>query len=305
MGDPAAALADLEEAGRRALAIFYVNPMALMWRSYAALAAARVGLHDRAGELIDEELEIACRFGAPEPIGEALRVRAMLAPRVEMVERSREAVDVLAGSELRLAHARALIDLGAALRRAGNRRDAREPLREGLELANRCGSSLETDRAMDELRAAGARPRRPTRRDVDALSPQERRIAAMAADGLGNREIAEALFLARRTVEMHLTSAYRKLDVAGREALSEAMERTTESRAAGWNSSIGFPAGSSSRICWPPGPLTMSLRNVSPADAQPLDLGCDVLDDEVDPVPAAGSGCGRRASAARRSSTGR
>jgi DNA-binding CsgD family transcriptional regulator len=63
----------------------------------------------------------------------------------------------------------------------------------------------------------------PTRRGVDALSPQERRIAAMAADGHSNREIAEALFLTRRTVEMHLTAAYRKLDVPGREALPSAL----------------------------------------------------------------------------------
>jgi len=223
MGDPSAALADLEEAGRRALAIFYVNPMALMWRSYAALAAARLGEHDRAGQLIDEELAIARRFGAPEPIGEALRVRALLAPRAEMIERARKAVDVLAGSELRLAHAHGLIDLGAALRRSGHRRDAREPLREGLELANRCGSSVETDRAMAELRATGARPRRPALRGVDSLSAQERRVAAMAVDGLSNREIAEALFLTRRTVEMHLTSAYRKLGVSGRDELPAAL----------------------------------------------------------------------------------
>jgi DNA-binding CsgD family transcriptional regulator len=223
MGDPAAALADLEEAGRRALAIFYINPMALMWRSYAALAAARLDQRERAGELIEEELAIARRFGAPEPIGEALRVRALLAPSKEVVERAREAVDVLADSELRIAHARALIDLGAALRRRGHRREARDPLREGLDLANRCGSALETDRAMHELRAAGARPRRPTLRGVDSLSAQERRVAAMATEGLSNREIAEALFLTRRTVEMHLTGVYRKLDVSGRGELPAAL----------------------------------------------------------------------------------
>ena len=60
-------------------------------------------------------------------------------------------------------------------------------------------------------------------RGVDALSPQERRVAAMAAEGLGNREIAEALFLTRRTVEMHLTGAYRKLDVSGRGDLPAAL----------------------------------------------------------------------------------
>ncbi len=223
MGDPAAALSDLEDAGRRSLAIGYINPMALMWRSYTALAAARLGQRDRADELVEEELDIARRFGAPEPLGEALRVRALLAPRGEMVELAREAAEVLAVSELRVAHARALIDLGAALRRGGHRRDAREPLREGLALANRCGSVVETDRAMDELRATGARPRRPAISGVDSLSAQERRVAAMASEGLSNREIAEALFLTRRTVEMHLTGAYRKLDVSGRQDLSAAL----------------------------------------------------------------------------------
>ena len=223
MGDPAAALSDLEEAGRRALALAYLNPCALMWRSYAGLALARLGQRDRARELVEEELAIARRFGAPEPIGEALRVRALLAPNPDMVELAREAADVLAGSDLRLAHARAMIDLGAALRRGGHRRDAREPLREGLDLANRCGSVIETDRAMDELRATGARPRRPAVRGVDSLSAQERRVAAMATKGLSNREIAEALFLTRRTVEMHLTGAYRKLDVSGRRELPAAL----------------------------------------------------------------------------------
>ena len=76
---------------------------------------------------------------------------------------------------------------------------------------------------MDELRACGARPRRPALRGVDALSAQERRVASMATEGLSNREIAEALFLTRRTVEMHLTGAYRKLGVTGRGALPAAL----------------------------------------------------------------------------------
>ena len=102
----------------------------------------------------------------------------------------------------------------------------REPLRRGLDLASRCGSVIETDRAVGELRAAGARPRRPAIRGIDSLSPQERRVAAMAAEGLSNREIAEALFLTRRTVEMHLTGAYRKLDVSGRGDLPDALGAT-------------------------------------------------------------------------------
>ncbi len=88
---------------------------------------------------------------------------------------------------------------------------------------------IETDRAMDELRAAGSRPRRPAVRGVDSLSAQERRVAAMATEGLSNREIAEALFLTRRTVEMHLTGAYRKLDVRGRGELPAALAPAVES----------------------------------------------------------------------------
>ena len=63
-------------------------------------------------------------------------------------------------------------------------------------------------------------------------------------------------------------------------------------RPAGWNSSTTLPDGSSRRICFPPGPSTMSLRNVAPARAQPSNFGVDVVDDEVDAVPAPGSRLG-------------
>ena len=117
---------------------------------------------------------------------------------------------------------RALIDLGAALRRGGHRRTpasrfATARPRQPVWVGSRDRS------AMDELRATGARPRRPDVSGVDSLSAQERRVAAMATEGLSNREIAEALFLTRRTVEMHLTGAYRKLDVSGRQDLPAAL----------------------------------------------------------------------------------
>ena len=74
-----------------------------------------------------------------------------------------------------------------------------------------------------ELLAAGARPRSVLRSGVDALTPSERRVADLAAEGLTNREIAQALFVTVRTVEMHLTAAYRKLDVSSRTALLAAL----------------------------------------------------------------------------------
>src|SRR5204862_501676 len=83
----------------------------------------------------------------------------------------------LAGSGARLEHAKALVELGAALRRGNRRSDARESLRQGLELAHRLGAGGLAERAQTELTATGARPRRLLLTGVDALTPSERRVA--------------------------------------------------------------------------------------------------------------------------------
>jgi DNA-binding CsgD family transcriptional regulator len=70
-----------------------------------------------------------------------------------------------------------------------------------------------------ELRATGARPRRAVLRGVASLTASERRVAELAADGLTNREIAQALFVTMRTVEGHLTRVFAKLDVSSRRDL--------------------------------------------------------------------------------------
>jgi DNA-binding CsgD family transcriptional regulator len=79
----------------------------------------------------------------------------------------------------------------------------------------------ETARA--ELRASGVRLRREALSGVESLTASERRIAELAAEGASNPEIAQALFLTVKTVESHLTHAYRKLDIAGRSELAEAL----------------------------------------------------------------------------------
>ena len=96
---------------------------------------------------------------------------------------------------------------------------ARKPLRTGLDLAHDCGATALAERAGTELAATGTRPRRPPHSGLDALTPSERRVAQMAAEGLGNREIAQALFVTEKTVEWHLGQAYRKLDVHSRREL--------------------------------------------------------------------------------------
>ena len=100
---------------------------------------------------------------------------------------------------------------------------SREMLHAGMELAHRCGAAPLVERAREELLATGARPRRIMRSGVDALTPSEKRVARMAGEGLTNREIAQALFVTMRTVEVHLTHAYQKLDISSREELPRAL----------------------------------------------------------------------------------
>ena len=127
---------------------------------------------------------------------------------------------MLADAPTRLEYVRVLVDLGAALRRANRRADARRPLRRALELADEGGMRLLARRARHELHAAGARPRRSALSGVPALTAAEHRVATLAAQGHSNREIAEQLYVTRRTVETHLTHAFQKLDIAGRGELA-------------------------------------------------------------------------------------
>ena len=225
-GRPREGLNTLLECERRVRRMNEPNPAAkLPWRSDAALLAARLGEHDRAEELAAEDLRLARAFGAPHALGVALRTAGLLDGGSSGLDRLAEAIAVLDGSGFNLELARTLIEQGAALRRGGRRREARQPLSRGLDLAASCGAVALSKRARDELLAAGARPRRERLRGVDALTASERRIARMAADGMNNREIAQGLFITIRTVTTHLGHAYQKLDIAGREELAEKLGR--------------------------------------------------------------------------------
>jgi DNA-binding CsgD family transcriptional regulator len=135
----------------------------------------------------------------------------------------REAVPPLAHAAARLDQARALIDLGAALRRGNHRKDARQPLREGVELARLCGATALAERGHAELIASGARPRRTALTGSDSLTPSERRVARLAADGLSTPEIAQQLFVTVNTVESHLRRTYLKLGIHAREELTSVL----------------------------------------------------------------------------------
>jgi DNA-binding CsgD family transcriptional regulator len=225
-GSAQQALEAADELERRSRWI--VNPAPWHWRS---LKAEALDLLDRRGEALDlaeAELELARRFGAPGPVGIALRVLGTL-ERETGLEHLHEAVGVLSESPARLEHAKALATLGGALRRSGSRAQAREPLRAALDLAERCGARTLAERAREELLATGARPRRHALRGVDALTTQELRIARLAAGGRSNQEIAQSLFVTIKTVEMHLTHAYQKLEIGSRKQLAQALGTGTTS----------------------------------------------------------------------------
>ena len=144
----------------------------------------------------------------------------------------REAAELAAASGARLEHARGLVELGAALRRANQRTAAREPLRTGLDLAYRCGAARLAQRARAELLAAGARPRRGALTGLEALTVSERRVAELAATGMSNPEIAQALFVTLNTVEGHLRHAYQKLSIGSRGQLPAALRSAAPGTAA-------------------------------------------------------------------------
>ena len=124
-----------------------------------------------------------------------------------------------------LERARTYAAVGSALLSAGRPVEARVPLRVALDLSHRCGAGDLEEQALAELRAAGARPRRPLTSGALSLTPSESRVTGLAAAGRTNREIADALFVTISTVEFHLRRAFRKLGIASRKQLGEALGR--------------------------------------------------------------------------------
>jgi DNA-binding CsgD family transcriptional regulator len=193
------------------------------YRSTLALALAQLGENEEARRLAAEEVELSRAWGTPRAIGVSLRAAGVVAGKEDMVRLLGQAVGVLERSESRLEHARALVDLGAALRRNGKQSQGRARLEQGMDLAHCCGAETLVARAIQELELAGARPRRAALRGRDSLTPAELRAAEMAATGMSNKEIAQALFVTLRTVEMHLSNAYGKLGISSRRELVPAL----------------------------------------------------------------------------------
>lgn len=195
------------------------------WGAFAAIALTTIGRGRPARGMAELYLRAARAWGTPRTIGVGLHALGIAEGGKKGIDLLKEAVATLERSPARLEHAKALTDLGAALRRANRRAEAREPLREALSWARSTGAVAVARRAHEELEATGERLRPLMAAGVESLTPSERRVAEMAAEGHSNREIAQSLFLTVKTVETHLSHAYRKLDIRSRRELAGALGR--------------------------------------------------------------------------------
>ncbi|RSM83033.1 LuxR family transcriptional regulator [Amycolatopsis sp. WAC 01375] len=227
-GEPELGYEDLRGCGRRLEHHGMRFPGFAPWRAHAARTALALGRTDAAARLAEEDLDAAERWGAPRILGGALTTAGLVRDDGLGEEAERlltKAVDVLGGSTAKLALAEALTELGVLQARHGQAEKAVGTLRPAVRSSKHCGARPLERRATEALR--NARTSLATAKDNEhGLTKQEYRVALMAAQGLTNREIAEALHLTRRTVELHLSGAYRKLEITGRPELSSALGRS-------------------------------------------------------------------------------
>ncbi|MFI9046835.1 LuxR C-terminal-related transcriptional regulator [Streptomyces sp. NPDC053427] len=205
------ALGTLLTCGRQLEVAGWRNSALFPWRPYA------IGLHKRLGEaeaalrLAEDELAWARAWGAPTSLGRALRLKGWLLGG-DGLDLLREAVDTLRSSPYEVELARTLV----LLARRGGGPEAAALLREAAEIAAACGIPWLAERAERDPDSTRVPP-------STVLTPSERRIVSMVADGLSNQDIANELGVSCRAVEKHLTSSYRKLGVSGRRELVTAL----------------------------------------------------------------------------------
>ncbi|MFE7122918.1 LuxR C-terminal-related transcriptional regulator [Streptomyces sp. NPDC057617] len=276
-GDLPGAAHDLTELRLRNGASGVRSSAAVPWRIHAVVLLRQAGLLDEAQEAAAEQMRAAEAADTPLEHGRALRALADVTGGLRGERMLRAAVQLLegAGSELDLALAQA--DLGALLLRLGRQQYGVAALTEAVRLARRCGARPLAEQVRTHLAAADERtPEHTSLRGILALTTRERQILLQATQGLSNRRISTVLGITRRTVELHLSSAYRKLGITGRRdfqeifrppgvwsLLADGAPGSTGQRAPAFASSAvpgAVPGAVSDRADRPFGPLPAVLR---------------------------------------------
>jgi DNA-binding NarL/FixJ family response regulator len=196
------------------------NPVfAPSWLQAVELLMA-VGRPSEAVALAERGEDMAERWGTKRALGLALMARGLTNSGRRGVDALAEAAELLSGTQAMADHTKAETLLGMALLRVDDPAGAREHLRRAVDLSVRHGGWAAATTARNMLVAAGGRMQQVSGDRVGVLTARERKVAAIAARGLSNTDIAETLSVTLRTVEVHLTSVYRKLGVASRGDLS-------------------------------------------------------------------------------------
>jgi DNA-binding CsgD family transcriptional regulator len=191
-------------------------------------AAVRAGDPGTARAALARLGERAGASGTPWALGVLARSRALLADDAEAESLYRQAARHLAGTSLATERARTDLLYGEWLRRQKRRTEARSALRSAHDAFADMGAAAFAERARTELLATGQRARPRTAAADSSLTPQEARVAALAAQGATNAEIATRLFITTSTVEYHLNKIFRKLNITSRRHLAEAFRRPAQ-----------------------------------------------------------------------------
>jgi DNA-binding CsgD family transcriptional regulator len=225
------ALAALAECGDQCARLGLALAIPVFGADLVRLAAA-AGDTEHARHVSSAVANVAARGNVPSLTGAALRCRGL-------VEHDAASLLAAAAAYARgsrpLEQALACEDAGTAFARQGMAGQARRPLEQALEIYERLGASRDLARAEAVLREAGVRRgRRGTRSRPQAgwqsLTPSERTVANLVAQGLSNPQIGDRLYISRRTVQTHLAHVFAKLDITSRAQLAAEVTRHQSSR---------------------------------------------------------------------------
>jgi DNA-binding CsgD family transcriptional regulator len=199
------------------------EPSQAIWVPGLVEALAELGRISEAVSALDAWEAEGARLARAAVLAEAMRCRGLVAAAEGDVDGANRLLERAAAEHAALGNpfgrARALLALGLTRRRVRQKRAARDAIAEALALFEECGAAGWAETARAELGSIGGRRRE------EGLTAAERRVAALAAEGRTNREVAAELFLSQRTVETHLSHVYAKLGIRSRTELARVYER--------------------------------------------------------------------------------
>ncbi len=189
-------------------------------------AGVRAGDRAVAAVALERMEERATLAGTPWALGSLARCRALMAEGDDAEESYQESIDLLGKAPVAVELAWSRLLFGEWLRRRRRRSEARVQLRAAYESFETWGAAPFAERARAELLATGEKARKRTVETRLDLTPQEQRVASLAASGLTNTEIASRLFVTTSTVEFHLNKVFRKLDISSRRQIASVLGET-------------------------------------------------------------------------------